>query len=109
MRRALAGLGVGARLLIATIAVVLVATTTAWVVVLAVGPGIFHHHMLMTGVTDPDVLFHVEEAFEDASAVSVSIALVVALATASGLEIALMNYDAVAGGGDEVVAAGGRR
>jgi signal transduction histidine kinase len=85
----MAHLGVGARLLIATIAVVLVATTIAWVVVLGVGPGIFHHHMLMTGVTDPDVLFHAEQAFHDASAVSVSIALVVALATASGLAIVL--------------------
>ncbi|MGM0385234.1 MAG: sensor histidine kinase [Actinomycetota bacterium] len=89
MRTAVGNMGVGTRLLLATIAVVLVATTTAWVVVLAVGPGIFHHHMLMTGVTDPDVILHAEEAFEDASAVSVSIALMVALVTASGLGLVL--------------------
>lgn len=75
--------GLGLRLLLAQ-ALVLVATVgTAVVVAMVVGPPLFHQHMLEAGNTasSPEVV-HIEQAFIDASAVSLGVALVIALACA---------------------------
>ncbi len=71
--------GLAARLLVATAVVVFVGWATAWVVVAAVGPAIFHDHMVQGRVTEPGVIQHAEEAFRSASALSWAGALLAAL------------------------------
>ncbi|MGM0386062.1 MAG: HAMP domain-containing sensor histidine kinase [Actinomycetota bacterium] len=75
--------GLASRLLAATTAVILVAAATAWVVTAAIGPGIFHDHLLRFGTTDPEALLHAKEAFRYASAISLAVALVAAVATSA--------------------------
>ncbi len=77
------GWGLGPRLFVAITGVVVVAAITAWVVATAIGPRIFHDHLLHSGTTDPDALFHAEEAFVDASTLSLALAMVAALATSA--------------------------
>lgn len=64
----------------AAIAVVLLATViTAWLVAGTVGPAIFHEHILHSDVeATQSALFHAEEAFRTAGALSLGIALGVA-------------------------------
>lgn len=72
--------GLAARLLAATAVVVFVGWATAWVVVTAVGPAIFHDHMIQGQASEPGVLRHAEQAFQSASALSLAAALLAALA-----------------------------
>ncbi|MCK6210309.1 HAMP domain-containing protein [Georgenia sp. EYE_87] len=72
--------GLGARLLAAIIAVVLVAASTALAVAVVIGPVLFHDHLLLAGGED-NVVEHAERAFDDASAISLSLALLAGLAT----------------------------
>jgi len=72
--------GLGARLLAAIIAVVLVAAATALAVAAVIGPVLFHDHLLMAGGED-NVVEHAERAFDGASAISLSLALLAGLAT----------------------------
>ena len=81
--------GLAPRLLAATTAVVLVAAATAWVVAAAIGPGIFHDHLLHSGTSDPAALVHAEEAFRTASAISLAVALVAAVATSAVVSLSL--------------------
>ena len=112
---ATASWGLAPRLLAATLAVVLVAAATAWAVAVAIGPGIFHDHMVASGTHDPAVLLHAERAFRDASVLSITLALCAALvaavavslfqtkrvarslasATAAARRVAVGEYDAV--------------
>lgn len=73
--------GLGARLLAAIVAVILVAAGTAWAVASAIGPEIFHDHMLMAQPSDSSVITHAEEAFTTAWTLSLSLALLAALLT----------------------------
>ncbi|RPF28227.1 histidine kinase [Georgenia muralis] len=81
--------GLAARLLAATMAVVLVAAGTAWAVAIAIGPAVFHDHMVDTGLSDPAGVEHAERAFRTASAVSLGLALVTALAAAVAVSLFL--------------------
>ena len=68
--------GLAARLLAALVVVLAVAALTAWLVASAVGPGLFHEHMVRAGLQDNDqAVLHAERAFRDASAVSLALAL----------------------------------
>ena len=71
------------RLLIAQVLVLLASIVTAGVVALAVGPTLFHQHLLDAGeqANTPE-LDHIEAGYRDASAVSLGVALVIALACA---------------------------
>ena len=73
--------GLGARLVAAIIAVILVAAGTAWAVASAIGPVLFHDHMLMAGPADSAVVTHAEQAFNTAWTLSLSLALLAALLT----------------------------
>lgn len=80
--------GLGRRLMLA-IAVVLLATViTAWLVAGIIGPAIFHDHMLQSDVEATEsALFHAEEAFRTAGALSLGIALGVAALVALAVSI----------------------
>lgn len=73
--------GLGARLLAAIVAVILVAAGTAWAVASAIGPEIFHDHMLMAQPADSAVVIHAEQAFTAAWTLALSLALLAALLT----------------------------
>ncbi|WP_307844745.1 sensor histidine kinase [Actinotalea solisilvae] len=68
--------GLAARLLGALALVVLAGGLTAWLVAGAVGPAVFHDHMIEAGLHEetPAVL-HAEEAFRSSSALALTIAL----------------------------------
>jgi signal transduction histidine kinase len=71
------------RLLLAQGLVVLASVGTAVAVASFVGPPVFHEHMMEAGLSgsSPE-LVHLEQAYIDASAVSLGVALVIALACA---------------------------
>ncbi|MHB1064064.1 MAG: sensor histidine kinase [Georgenia sp.] len=81
--------GLGPRLLAATVAVILAAAATAWVVAAAIGPAIFHDHLIVGATADPTVFLHAEEAFVTASGLSLAVALLVALVTGMVLTLFL--------------------
>src|SRR5450759_4456216 len=59
---------------------------TLWLVALAVGPVIFHDHLHRAAVTVPaQTSRHVEEAFQSASAISISVAVLASLGAALGV------------------------
>lgn len=68
------------RILLAAILVLGIGALTAWVVALAIGPAIFHEHMLMveTSNPDPEVVKHAEEAFDASWQLSLLLALIAA-------------------------------
>lgn len=77
-RRALAVGGIGGRLLAAMALVILAGGLAAWLVASAVGPALFHQHMLeaaQSGTTVEATALHAEEAFVSAGAVTVAVAL----------------------------------
>ncbi len=55
--------------------VVLAGGLTAWLVAGAIGPGVFHRHMLAAGLSDGVAVLHAEEAFRSASVTSLGVAL----------------------------------
>ncbi len=77
------------RLLLAIVLVVLVGGATAWAVGAAVGPGLFHEHMLRTTGTTASATEHAEFAFSTAAAVSLSLALVAALGASALVSVFL--------------------
>ncbi|WP_324649971.1 HAMP domain-containing sensor histidine kinase [Georgenia sp. H159] len=81
--------GLGARLLAAIVAVVLVAGATAWIVASVVGPAIFHDHILMAQPATSDVVAHAEEAFTAAWTLSLALALLAGLATSVVMSVVL--------------------
>lgn len=73
----------GARLLAAQALVLLAGALTTWLVASAVGPSIFHEHLLKAGVTHTaSETRHVEEAFGSALLLSIAIALLGAMGAA---------------------------
>ena len=69
------------RLLVALALVVVAGVVTAWLVASAIGPALFHEHMVRAGVEDHDTaVLHAEEAFRSASTIALALAL-----TAAGL------------------------
>lgn len=70
--------GLRARLLAAIALAVLVGFLTAWAVASAIGPPIFHAHLLESGTAAPAVIQHAEEAFRTASGLSLGLALLAA-------------------------------
>ncbi|SDD21478.1 histidine kinase [Sanguibacter gelidistatuariae] len=71
--------GIAGRLLAAMALVLLTGGLTAWLVASALGPSIFHEHMVVAGVDqDSSTTIHAEEAFRTASGASLSIALAAA-------------------------------
>lgn len=81
--------GLGARLLAAIAVVVLVGSLTAWAVATAIGPAVFHVHILEAGSDDPAVNRHAEEAFGTASALSLGLALVAATVASIAVSVFL--------------------
>lgn len=68
--------GLGARLLTALVVVLVAGGATAWLVAAAVGPGLFHTHMVSAGLGDHDAaVLHAERAFREASTVALAVAL----------------------------------
>ncbi|WP_308287699.1 HAMP domain-containing sensor histidine kinase [Cryobacterium sp. 1639] len=62
---------------------------TAWVVVVGIGPAIFHAHMMGMGGSGTSSTQHAEEAFRTASMVSLAVALVAAMAASVGVSLFL--------------------
>lgn len=75
-RSGTAAWGLGALLVGALVVVLATAAVTAWLVAAAVGPGLFHQHMVRAGMADHDAaVLHAEQAFQDAGTVSLALAL----------------------------------
>lgn len=75
--------GLATRLLLAQAVVLIAGTVTAGVVALVVGPPLFHQHLLEAGHSEGSAeLSHIEQAYRDASAISLGIALLTALVAA---------------------------
>jgi len=77
------------RLLLAIVVVVVVGAVTAWVVGAAVGPGLFHEHMLRAAESGQSPTEHAERAFATASVLALSIALVTALVASAVVSVFL--------------------
>ena len=74
------GRTLGTRLLLSQAVVLAASVVTAGLVAALVGPPIFHSHLLRAGGTMlASEMDHIEEAFQDASLISLGIALVIAL------------------------------
>ena len=84
------GGGLASRLLGALTVVVLTGGLTAWLVAAAIGPALFHQHMVQAGVGETEeAAIHAEEAFRSASALSLAFALVAALIASTALSLLL--------------------
>ena len=74
------------RLLASQTVVLLTGGLTTWLVALVVGPPLFREHLLRAGVTqDSHEQFHAEQAYRDATAISIAVAIAVAALTAFGV------------------------
>jgi signal transduction histidine kinase len=74
------------RLMAAQALVLLAGAATTWLVATIVGPGIFHDHVVQAGVAHTAAeTRHVEEAFGSALLISLSVALLTAVAFALGV------------------------
>ena len=78
----LARAGIAARLMTAMVLVVVSAALTAWLVGSAVGPALFHRHMLRAEGSPGTVVEHAERAFASASALTMAVALTASVLTA---------------------------
>ncbi|WP_454860038.1 sensor histidine kinase [Promicromonospora soli] len=68
--------GIAGRLLVAMALVIVTGGLTAWLVVAAIGPGVFRRHMVAAGMDGhTTAVLHAEEAFRSASATSLGLAL----------------------------------
>lgn len=75
--------GLAVRLLIAQALVLVAGAVTTWIVASLVGPAIFHDHLTQAGVAHTATeTRHVEEAFSSALLISISLALLAAMAAA---------------------------
>lgn len=75
--------GLAVRLLIAQALVLVAGALTTWIVASVVGPSIFHDHLAQAGVAHTaSETRHVEEAFSSALLISISLALLAAMAAA---------------------------
>lgn len=84
------GMGLTARVLTALLLVVATGVLTAWLVASAVGPSVFHKHMLMAGEPSHSVaVHHAEVAFEAATGISLLVALLSALVASVAVSVYL--------------------
>ena len=76
--------GLASRLLVAQLLVLVAAVITAWLLAAAVGPTVFRDHLgeVDHDATADEAAAHAEQAFRDASVISLGVALVVALVVA---------------------------
>ncbi|KQY47956.1 histidine kinase [Cellulomonas sp. Root137] len=82
--------GLAGRLLAAMTLVVLAGGVTAWIVAGAVGPVVFHRHMVEAGVeAEPMAVLHAEEAFQSASALALAIALAASVVASLAVSVFL--------------------
>lgn len=78
--------GLASRLMLAQVLVLGASVATAGAVAAIVGPPLFHQHLLEAGqAPDSPELAHIEQAYRDASLVSLGVALVIALACAAAV------------------------
>lgn len=82
------GAGLAGRLLVAQALVLLAGALTAWTIAATVGPRLFHEHLAMVhpGSTTAQSL-HTEEAYQSANAISLSLALLAAMAAALAVSV----------------------
>lgn len=74
---------IGTRLFVAQVIVLLAISISAGLVASAIGPRLFHEHLIEAGEKETSPQFsHIEAAFESANIISLSIGLVIALAAA---------------------------
>ena len=74
----LRGRGIGVRLLLAQIVVLVAGAATVWIVAAIVGPPLFREHLHRAGVpAESDEQFHAEEAYTYATVISIGVALAV--------------------------------
>lgn len=77
------GMGMRRRLLLAQTLVLLAGGLTTWVVASVVGPPLFREHLHRAGVVhDSNEQFHAEQAYQHATALSITVAITVAALTA---------------------------
>ena len=81
--------GIAVRLMVAIALVVVAAAVAAWLVARAVGPGLFHSHMLQAEGSEGTAVEHAERAFGSASAVMLAVALAAAVLTALVVSLVL--------------------
>lgn len=78
--------GLASRFMLGQVLVLLASVLTAWLVAAVVGPPLFHQHLLEAGhAPNSPELAHIEQAYRDASLVSLGVALVIALACAAAV------------------------
>jgi len=66
----------------------LAGTLTAWTIAATIGPSVFHEHLARANVgSTPAQIAHTEQAFQSASAISLSLALLAALVAALGVSL----------------------
>ena len=76
------------RLLASQTVVLLTGGLTTWLVALVVGPPLFREHLLRAGVPqDSHEQFHAEQAYRDATAISIAAAIAVAALTAFAITV----------------------
>jgi len=80
--------GLAGRLLVAQTLVLLTAILTAWLIAAIVGPSLFHKHLaeVNVGATSAQI-GHTEMAYQSANAISLSLALLTALAVAMAVNV----------------------
>ncbi len=104
--------GLAARLLVAQTLVLLTATLTAWTIAATVGPSLFHTHLARANVGASSAeSVHIERAYQSATSISLSLALLSALLVAMAVNVYIArrigrSVAVIAGAASEV--AGGR-
>jgi two-component system sensor histidine kinase BaeS len=82
------GVGLAGRLLAAQTLVLLTGGLTAWLIAAAVGPSLFHQHLATANVgSSPAQIVHTEMAYRSANLISLSWALLAALAVAMAVNV----------------------
>lgn len=80
--------GLAGRLLLAQTLVLLTGSLTAWLIAAVVGPTLFHSHLTRADVgATPAQILHTERAYQSANAISLSVALLTALAVAMAVNV----------------------
>ncbi len=104
--------GLAGRLLVAQTLVLLTATLTAWTIAATVGPPLFHTHLARANVGASSAeSVHIERAFQSATSISLSLALLAAVIVAMAVNVYIArrigrSVAIIAGAASEV--AGGR-
>src|SRR5450756_3059106 len=82
------GAGLAGRLLVAQALVLLAGTLTAWTIASTVGPQLFHAHLARASIGSTAAQsLHTEEAYQSANAISLSLALLAAMAAALAVSV----------------------